>query len=98
MPGVAALVEERWTVVNSNHVPSPGQPAHFIRTDPTDYSQGPEVIKIAVDHGVVAAVAAPMPAATIGMLASRLEPKPLRRPLVSWASATRISTGDPGGA
>ena len=53
------------------------------------------MIKIAVDHGVVAGVAAPMPAATRRTLPSRLEPKPRRRPLVSWAWATRISTGDP---
>jgi hypothetical protein len=41
---------------------------------------------------------AEMPAATGRTLPSRLEPKPRRRPLVSWAWATRISTGDPGGA
>jgi hypothetical protein len=52
------------------------------------------VIKIAVDHGVVAAVAAPMPAATRRTLPSRLQPKPRRHSLLSWAWATRISTGD----
>jgi len=36
---VAALIEEGWTVVNSDRVPSP-EPAHFIRTDLTDYRQG----------------------------------------------------------
>jgi hypothetical protein len=84
-------------VVNSNRVPSPdSQPTSYART--YRLPPGPEVIKIAVDHGVVAAVAAPMPAATRRTQPSRLEPKPRRRPLVSWAWATRISTGDPAGA
>ena len=37
---VAALIEEGWTVVNSDRIPLAGQPAHFIRTDLTDYGQG----------------------------------------------------------
>jgi N-acetylglucosamine-6-phosphate deacetylase len=53
-----------------------------------------EAIKIAVDHGVVARSATPMPATTRRTLPSRLEPKPRRRPLGSWAWAT-LSTGDP---
>jgi nucleoside-diphosphate-sugar epimerase len=36
---VAALIEEGWTVVNSDRVHSP-EPAHFIRTDLTDYRRG----------------------------------------------------------
>ena len=87
---VAALIEEGWTVVNSDRVPSPdSQPTSYARTS---LRPGPEVIKIAVDHGVLARSAAPMPAATRRTLPSRLEPKPRRRPLVSWAWATRIST------
>ena len=87
---VAALIEEGWTVVNSDRVPSPdSQPTSYERTR---LRPGPEAIKIAVDHGVLARSAAPMPAATRRTLPSRLEPKPRRRPLVSWAWATRIST------
>src|SRR4029450_9768335 len=52
---VAALIEEGWTVVNSDRVPSPGsQPTSYART--SRLRPGPEVIKIGVDHGVVAAV------------------------------------------
>src|SRR4029453_13651070 len=36
---VAALIEEGWTVVNFDRVPSPDSRAHFIRTDLTDYGQ-----------------------------------------------------------
>jgi ABC-type amino acid transport substrate-binding protein len=63
-------------VVNSNRVPSPdSQPTSYART--YRLPPGPEVIKIAVDHGVVAAVATPMPAATRRTQPSRLEPKKL---------------------
>ncbi|HJV14097.1 MAG TPA: NAD-dependent epimerase/dehydratase family protein [Propionibacteriaceae bacterium] len=37
---VAALIDEEWTVVNFDRVPSPDRRARFIRTDLTDYGQG----------------------------------------------------------
>jgi nucleoside-diphosphate-sugar epimerase len=37
---VAALIQEGWTVVNFDRVPSPDNRARFIRTDLTDYGQG----------------------------------------------------------
>ena len=36
---VAALIEQGWTVVNFDRVPSPDTRARFIRTDFTDYGQ-----------------------------------------------------------
>ena len=36
---VAALIEEGWTVVNFDRVPSSDSRARFIRTDLTDYGQ-----------------------------------------------------------
>ena len=37
---VAALIDEGWTAVNSDRVPSADGRAHCIRTDLTDYGQG----------------------------------------------------------
>jgi NAD(P)-dependent dehydrogenase (short-subunit alcohol dehydrogenase family) len=52
---VATLIEEGWTVVNSDRNPR-RTPSHFIRTNLTDYGQGQRSSRSAVDHGVVAAV------------------------------------------
>jgi NAD(P)-dependent dehydrogenase (short-subunit alcohol dehydrogenase family) len=52
---VAAVIEEGWTVVNSDRNPR-RTPSHFIRTNLTDYGQGQRSSRSAVDHGVVAAV------------------------------------------
>jgi nucleoside-diphosphate-sugar epimerase len=41
---VAALIEEGWTVVNFDRVPSPDSRARFIRTDLTDYGQVVEAL------------------------------------------------------
>ena len=41
---VAALIEEGWTVVNFDRVPSPDGRARFIRTDLTDYGQVVEAL------------------------------------------------------
>jgi nucleoside-diphosphate-sugar epimerase len=37
---VAALIDEGWTVVNFDRVPSPDSPSTFIRIDLTDDGQG----------------------------------------------------------
>jgi nucleoside-diphosphate-sugar epimerase len=41
---VATLIEEGWTVVNFDRVPSPDGRARFIRTDLTDYGQVVEAL------------------------------------------------------
>ena len=41
---VAALIEEGWTVVNFDRVPSPDSRARFIRTDLADYGQVVEAL------------------------------------------------------
>ena len=41
---VAALIEDGWTVVNFDRVPSPDSRARFIRTDLTDYGQVVEAL------------------------------------------------------
>jgi NAD(P)-dependent dehydrogenase (short-subunit alcohol dehydrogenase family) len=52
---VAALIEEGWTVVNSDRVPSPdSQPTSYARTSPTTARARGD--QIAVVDGVVAAV------------------------------------------
>ena len=54
---VAALVEQGWTVVNFDRVPSPDTRARFIRTDLTDYGQVVEAFSgIDVVHSGVDAV------------------------------------------
>jgi NAD(P)-dependent dehydrogenase (short-subunit alcohol dehydrogenase family) len=52
---VATLIEEGWTVVNSDRNPR-RTPSPLHTRGPHRLRPGPEVIKIAVDHGVVAAV------------------------------------------
>ena len=41
---VAALIQEGWTVVNFDRVPSPDSRTRFIRTDLTDYGQVVEAL------------------------------------------------------
>ena len=41
---VAALIDEGWTVVNFDRVPSPDSRARYIRTDLTDYGQVVEAL------------------------------------------------------
>ena len=65
---VAALIEQGWTVVNFDRVPSPDTRARFIRTDLTDYGQVVEAFSgIDEVHGGVDAVVhlAAIPGATI---------------------------------
>ena len=64
---VAALIDEGWTVVSFDRVPSPESRAHFIRTDLTDYDQVVEALSgIDEVHSGVDAVVhlAAIPAAT----------------------------------
>ncbi|HJV14096.1 MAG TPA: hypothetical protein VJ625_09410 [Propionibacteriaceae bacterium] len=56
------------------------------------------MIKIAVDHGVVAAVGRADASCDQTHAAISAGAQTSTTPLVSWAWATRISTGDPGGA
>ena len=41
---VSALIEQGWTVINFDRVPSPDTRARFIRTDFTDYGQVVEAL------------------------------------------------------
>ncbi len=58
---VAALIEEGWTVVNFDRVPSSDSRARFIRTDLTDYGQVVEALSgiDEVHSGVNAVVHSP---------------------------------------
>ena len=54
---VAALIEQDWTVVNIDRVPSPDTRARFVNTDLTDYGQVVEALSgIDVTHSGVDAV------------------------------------------
>jgi nucleoside-diphosphate-sugar epimerase len=76
---VASLIQEGWTVVNFDRVPSPDSRTHFIRTDLTDYGQVVEALSgiDEVHRGVDAVVhLAAIPGATFAPQRCHLRQQP----------------------